>query len=74
MRYAKFNTREEAELKRPVLQAYHDKRDFPGPHIVDCVVSVYDGTFALTLQEDDSIDLGGEVVESLEPPVVEGGI
>lgn len=64
--YVKFTDENQAKAARKVLQAYHDAHP-SGPKWVDCMIEV-GGAYYLTLRDGDVIDLGGEVVESIDPP------
>jgi hypothetical protein len=75
MRYVKYQTLEEAEAYREVLQARHDETHVPGtPKIIDCICPTYDGQFALTWQDDDGPPIvppsGGQQThpDGWEPP------
>jgi hypothetical protein len=76
MKYAKFQTIEQAEAYKIKLQAHHDHDEThkSGPRIVDCVLPTYDGQFALTLIDDDYPATTGEIVDSVNPPAIEGEI
>ena len=74
MKYVKFDTLEAAMAYLPRLQDHHDETINLGlgPKIIDCIFPTYDGKFALSLQDDTYPDVGnGEVVDTVEPPVME---
>lgn len=71
MKYVKFTTLEEAEEYKGKLQAHHDATPVEGPKVIDCVFVTYDGKYACTLIDDDYPETTGEIVDSVEPPVVE---
>jgi len=73
MKYVKFAKEDQAEAYKVKLQAYHDSIHTTGPRIIDCVVAVYDNTWACTLLDTDISypDVGdGIIVDSLEPPII----
>ena len=63
--FLKFSTIEEAEKARVAQQKL-----LPTNHIICPPIPVYDGTFAIEKLTEN--DFGGELVESIEPPVEEG--
>jgi hypothetical protein len=74
MKYVKFETAETAEEYRVKLQAHHDatiNQDKTKPRVIDCIFMSYDNKFVLSLEDETWPETDGEIVDSIESPVVE---
>lgn len=67
--FIKFNTLEEAEAARKVEQKVIDGESRKQPMIIAPPIPTWDGKFAIP--KETEFEHGGELVESIDPPVIE---
>jgi hypothetical protein len=68
--FAKFTTEDAALQYLPVIQAHVDGLHVSGPKVIKAVIPTFDGKWAIPLPETYP-ETSGEVVENIDPPVVE---